>query len=94
MFFLRRAFWLGVGVVVAYEFLPQIMKSLRPVAIQAMKTGLAVADQMKVAGAEGKESFADLMAEARSQYEAEKGTAEAPPAEEVKPKVKRAAKRA
>lgn len=94
MFFLRGAFWLGVGVVVAYEFLPQIVKTLRPVAIQAMKSGMAVADQLKVAGSESKESFADLMAEARSQYEAEKGTAEVPPAEEAKPRVKRAAKKA
>ncbi len=94
MFFLRRAFWFGVGVVVAYEFLPQIMKTLRPVAVQAMKSGLAMADQLKVAGAESKESFDDLMAEARAQYQAEKGTAaEAPPSEEEKPKVKRAVRK-
>ncbi len=95
MFFLRPAFWFGVGVVAAYEFLPQVMKTLRPVAIQVMKSGMAVADQLKVAGAESKESFDDLMAEARSQYEMEKGTAEVPPSEEdVKPRVKRAAKKA
>lgn len=94
MFFLRPVFWLGVGAVVAYEFLPQIMKTLRPVAIQAIKSGMAVADQLKVAGAESKESFDDFVAEARAQYDAEKGPVEAAPAQEAKPKGKRVPKKA
>ena len=92
--FLRPTFWLGVGAVVAYEFMPQIMKAMRPVAIQVIKTGMAVADQMKVAGGEGKESFEDIMAGARAQYEAEKGQGEAPVAEKVRPRGKRAPKTA
>jgi len=80
--FLRPAFWLGVGAVVAYEFLPHIVKALRPVLIQTMKAGLAVSDQLKVSGVGIKETFEDMMAEARAQYEAEKGPA---PAEGTKP---------
>jgi hypothetical protein len=75
--FLRPAFWLGVGAVVVYEFLPQITRALRPLIIQGAKAGMAVADQMKVSGAGAKESFGDMMAEARMQYEAEKEPAAA-----------------
>ena len=70
--FLRPAFWVGVGAVVAYEFFPQIIKALRPAVVQTIKTGLAVADQMKVSGGEAKETFGDLFAEAKSEYQAEK----------------------
>ena len=73
--FWRPAFWLGVGAVVVYEFFPQIVKAMRPVAIHTMKTGLAVADQLKVSASETRESFEDMMAEARSQYHTEKEAA-------------------
>jgi hypothetical protein len=66
--------------VVVYEFLPQITRALRPVIIQTFKAGMAVADQMKVSGADAKENFGDMMAEARMQYETEKESAAAAPA--------------
>ncbi len=72
--FFRPAFWLGAGVVVAYEFLPQLMKHLRPAVIQTMKIGLAATDQLKISVAGFKESLEDMLAEARTLYEAEKGT--------------------
>jgi hypothetical protein len=70
--FLRPAFWFGVGAVVVYEFLPQIAKALRPVIVQGMKAGMGMADQMKTSGSGARETFQDMMAEARSEYEAEK----------------------
>jgi hypothetical protein len=73
--FLRPAFWFGVGAVVAYEFLPQITRALRPVIISTLTAGLAIADQMKVSGAGTKETFEDLVAEARMRHEAGKKSA-------------------
>jgi hypothetical protein len=67
------AFWLGVGAVVVYEFLPQIIKAVRPAAVQTMKAGMAAAEQFKGVAVETKESFGDMMAEAKYQYETEKG---------------------
>ena len=69
---LRPAFWVGVGAVVVYEFFPEIVKAVRPAVVQTIKTGLAVADQMKVSGGEAKETFGDLFAEAKAEYQAEK----------------------
>lgn len=86
----KRLFWLGAGLVVVYEFLPQIIKTLRPVALQAAKAGLAAADKIKLSSVETKESWDDLMAEARAQYEEEKGlTVE----KESRPRQKKAAKK-
>ena len=73
--FLRPAFWFGVGAVVVYEFLPQIARALRPVIVQGMKAGMTMADQMKASGTGAKESFEDMMAEARAEYDAENGAA-------------------
>jgi hypothetical protein len=61
-----------VGAVVVYEFLPQIAKALRPVIVQGMKAGMGMADQMKTSGSGVKETFEDMVAEARSEYETEK----------------------
>ncbi len=70
--FLRPAFWFGMGAVVVYEFLPQIARALRPVIVQGMKAGMGMAEQMKASGSGVKDSFDDMFAEARSQYDAEK----------------------
>jgi hypothetical protein len=64
-----------VGAVVVYEFLPQIARALRPVIVQGMKAGMGMADQMKTSGSGVKETFEDMVAEARSEYEAEKTVA-------------------
>jgi hypothetical protein len=64
-----------VGAVGVYEFLPQIAKALRPVIVQGMKAGMGMADQMKTSGSGVKETFEDMVAEARSGYEAEKTVA-------------------
>jgi hypothetical protein len=90
--FLRPAFWLGVGAVVAYEFLPQITRALRPVILQGFKAGMAVADQLKTSGAGAKETFEDLMAEARMQYDSEKEEVATEPATAKRPSANRGKK--
>lgn len=57
----------GIGIAIGAAF----SKQLRPVAKQALKAGMAVGDQVRVAAAEAAERAQDLMAEARSEHDAE-----------------------
>jgi 4-diphosphocytidyl-2C-methyl-D-erythritol kinase len=63
------AAYLAVGMAVGTAFGEQ----LRPLAKQAVKTGMAVADQLQTVAAEAYERSQDLIAEARHEYEQENG---------------------
>lgn len=79
--FLRPAFWIGAGVVLAVEFLPSVGKALRPAAVGAVKAGRNVAGKVKERAARAREEFDDIMAEAKAEE-----AASAEPASEPAPK--------
>jgi hypothetical protein len=57
----------AIGVAVGAAF----GKQLRPIAKQAVKAGMVVGDQVRVAAAEAAERAQDLVAEARAERELE-----------------------
>jgi hypothetical protein len=62
---------IGVGVALAAPvLLPAAGAVVRPVAKGLIKGGLFVVDSMKELLAEGQEQLSDLVAEARSEYDA------------------------
>ncbi len=71
-FMRSKAFWLGAGAVLIYEFFPVISKAVRPMALQVMKAGYDMAAQAKVMAVRAKESFEDLAAEAKAAAESER----------------------
>jgi uncharacterized NAD-dependent epimerase/dehydratase family protein len=57
----------GIGVAIGATF----SKQLRPVAKQAIKTGMDISERLKVAAAEASERAQDLMAEAQVERQIE-----------------------
>lgn len=67
---------IGVGVALAAPILlPAAGAIVRPVAKGLIKGGLFVADSLKELVSEGQEQLSDLVAEARSEYQASASSA-------------------
>lgn len=62
---------LVAGGLIAPLIYPAVARNARPTARKALKAGIAAVEQGRVALAEFAEHASDLMAEARSEYDAE-----------------------
>lgn len=75
---------LAAGLVMGLagrELVPRLLRVTRPYVKEGIKLGLAVNDQVRVVGAEVKESWGDLVAEAAAEYRDEQEQAQKPLAE-------------